>query len=275
MNSLEKQNIYEIEKLSQRGKTLSIVDLINDHTLNIEMAAHLLYIVSHGASFLTAARPGNAGKTTLTQCLLTYLPPDAEIVTISDSSMLSTTPPSNQNGYTYYLCHEIGSGRWFGYLWGDDVRKLFSLMNENHFIASCIHADFLDELREILLSEELNVAEEDFRKLDLILFMHLDRKGFKYIRRVSSVYEATKTPSKKQSHVPVFLWDEDSDSFYRQEESPLLKRIASKEEKNTAQVNEELSEYKEFIQWLISEDIRDFRKVRQEVLRFYNKFCLY
>lgn len=89
MNTLEKHNIREIERLSQRGKTLSIVDLLDANTLSVEMAAHLFYIVAHGASFLTAARPGNAGKTTLMQCLLTFLPPNTRIVTISNSAMLS------------------------------------------------------------------------------------------------------------------------------------------------------------------------------------------
>lgn len=264
MNRLKKHNIREIERLSQRGKTLSIVDLLYDNTLNVEMAAYLLYIVEHGASFLTAAGPGNAGKTTLMQCLLTYLPSNTRIVTISDAAMLSSPPVRNER--TYYLVHEIGSGSWFGYLWGNDVGRFFSLIDKEHFLASCIHADTLDEIRTILLSDELNVAEEDFRKLDLILFMHLERSGFKYTRRIASIYEATGASVEHPSHKSIFLWDRETDTFHKQEDSILLKKLADKEGKSREQVNEQISEYEDFIERLMSEEIRDFRKVHEEIL---------
>ena len=39
---MEEHNLREIEGLSQRGRTLSIVDLINANTLDVDMAAHSL-----------------------------------------------------------------------------------------------------------------------------------------------------------------------------------------------------------------------------------------
>lgn len=87
--NLVKHNLDEIENLSQRGKTLSIVDLINTNTLDVDMSAHCLYAISCGASFLTAARSGNAGKTTLMACLLTFLLTDVRILTIDMPSVVA------------------------------------------------------------------------------------------------------------------------------------------------------------------------------------------
>ena len=287
MRTLLEGNIREIERLSQRGKTLSIVELINDKTLNIQMASYLFYIMANGASFLTAAKPGNAGKTTLMACLLMYLPPHARIATVTDPSAMEQISPVNRDEHTYYLCHEIGSGPWFGYLWGHDVKTLFNLMKERQSIASCIHADTLDELREILCSEELNIAEEDFRQLNVILFMHLEQRGYKYTRRVSAVYEATGAPpGQGKSHQPLFIWNRKEDTFHQQADSLLLQALEQKKGLSREQIHEQLAECEDFMRWLVSIRLRllnprvsrqvtDYREIYQEIARFYERYPIH
>ena len=146
--NLEEHNLREIEGLSQRGRTLSIVDLINANTLNVDMAAHSLYAIANGASFLTAARPGNAGKTTLMACLLTFLPPGIQIVTTSSPSVITEAHRLMSGKKPEDFCllaHEIGSGHWYGYLWGKYVGQLLNLMSDGCRVVSCIHADTLPE----------------------------------------------------------------------------------------------------------------------------------
>ena len=163
--NLEERNLREIEGLSQRGQTLSIVDLINANTLNTDMAAYSLYAIANGASFLTAARPGNAGKTTLLACLMTLIPPDTGVITIEDPSVITETQThekaSGKAGLCL-LCHEIGPGPIYGYIWGGHVGQYLRFMNNGGRIASCIHADTLPELHSIMVSPELGVSEEDF-----------------------------------------------------------------------------------------------------------------
>ena len=71
-----------------RRRTLSIVDLIQAGTLNVEMAAYAMRARHEGASLLTAARPGGAGKTTLMAALLSFLPPGVPIVTVDSSRVI-------------------------------------------------------------------------------------------------------------------------------------------------------------------------------------------
>lgn len=252
MMNIENHNLNEIEGLSQRGQTLSIIDLINAKTLTIDMTAYALYRVSKGASFITAARPGNAGKTTLLACLLTFLPIETEIVTISNPSMINKI--RKYNGKLCVLCHEIGSGPWYGYLWGKDVGHFFDLMNYGHQIASCIHADTLDEMYSILVSNELGVSADNFSKLDLIFFMHLDRQISGYRRRVSKFYERNGIAGK---HKLLFSWDDRDDTFNLRED--LVFQDSAEEDFNNC---------KNFIEMLVKSGNTDFRWVRNQVIRF-------
>jgi len=61
------------------------VDLIHAGTISTEMAAYAMRAMHEGASLLTGARPGGAGKTTLTAALLNLLSPDVPIVTVDGS----------------------------------------------------------------------------------------------------------------------------------------------------------------------------------------------
>ena len=74
-----------------------------------------------------------------------------------------------------YLVHEIGSGDWYGYIWGRDVANFFSLIDGQRRIASCLHADTLEELTGILCSPPLRVSREALGRVGLILFMHVAR----------------------------------------------------------------------------------------------------
>ena len=266
MNLVE-HNLDEIENLSQRGKTLSIVDLINANTLDVDMTAHCLYAISYGASFLTAARPGNAGKTTLMACLLTFLPPDVRILTIDRPSIVAEAHKiANNDNKFCALCHEISPGRIYGYLWGIHISQLFVLMNRGCQIASCIHADTLPEMQNILVSKELGVSKHDFARLNLILFIKLMRESTGYKRRVSSLYERD-----AEKHNLLFTWDEKTDSFIRHGESTLLRKIAQEHGKSDNQVTDELQRCKLFVENLMKSGVNDFRQVREQVLCYYDK----
>jgi hypothetical protein len=269
--NLEEHNLREIEGLSQRGRTLSIVDLIAANTLDMDMAAYSLYAIANGASFLTAARPGNAGKTTLLACLLTFLPPGVRIVTTSSPSVVteahgSVSGESADN--LCFLCHEIGSGHWYGYLWGRYVGQFLHLMSDGCRIASCIHVDTLSEMRHVLVSGELGVSEEDFARLDLVLFMKLERSLTGYRRRVAALCESGGEAGK---HNLLFTWEPRSDAFSQNGDPLLLKRIALQRGRSMKQITAELQQCKLFVEGLMTSGNTDFRWVRKQVVGFYSE----
>jgi len=250
MDRLQRKNIGEIEGLNQRGgRTLSFVDLIRAGTMTPEMVAHCWTAIAHGASFLTAASPGGAGKSTVLADLLGLLPPGHEIVTITDPRVVddAATPCC--------LAHEIGAGHWYGYIWGQDVQRFFALMGHGTRTASCIHADSLEEMQSLLLAPPLSVPEDHFHKLDLILFIHVNRRRE---RRVAALYEASANGS---GHRLAFHWDPEGDVIIRDGQSELFTRLGTDE----ADYHNRLAA----VNRIVHEGDENFEFVRAKVLDVY------
>ena len=247
---IERHNNLQIEQLNQRGgRTLSIVDLIRAGTVNPEMAAFACRAMENGASILTGARPGGAGKTTLMAALLGFLPPEVPIATVDRPAVIQQAHLQQPDRDECYLVHEIGSGHWFGYLWGPDVADFLSLIEGRRRIASCLHADTLEELREILSSPALGVEPPVLARVGLVLFMHVDAAaGCR--RRVSTFHQADGAGN----HRLIYRWEPNSDGFQRvgEIEDPAgLKR------------------YVDFIRRIVDKGEVDARAVRREIVEFY------
>lgn len=264
--SAEERNAQQIEALNQRGgRTLSIVDLIQANTIGLDMAAHCFFLAAHGASFLAAARPGGAGKTTLLGCLLNFIAPGTEIITVSDPGVIQRVQEDQTDSHRCLLAHEIGSGSWFGYIWDEYVGVFLEAMSHSCAVASCIHADTIDEIEEILTSPGLDVPLDVFRSIELICFMHVESGPGGYRRRVSALYESA---APEEPHRLLFDWDRNTDTFRSVNEPNLLKRICAAHGMSKAEGETKLRGCKELIERLVAEDARSFQKVRQETAAF-------
>ncbi|MFW6438283.1 MAG: hypothetical protein ACOCZ7_04635, partial [Armatimonadota bacterium] len=189
-------NLREINSLNQRGgRMLSVVDLIEDGTLDAPTSGLLLSFMAAGASFLTAAGPGGVGKTTLMAVLLSFLPPGERIRTVTDPHNLRET-----DGPTCWLCHEIGAGHWFGYLWGREAAQFLALQRSGR-IAGSLHADTDEEIAAQLLGPRVGAAEKDLAAVDLLLTM-VCVGG---MRRVNTIYESV--GGEAPEFQPIVQWD--------------------------------------------------------------------
>jgi ABC-type dipeptide/oligopeptide/nickel transport system ATPase subunit len=52
-----------------------------------------------------------------------------------------------------YICHEIGSGPYYAYLWGEELRAYFELPQAGHTLATNLHADTYEEARHQICAE--------------------------------------------------------------------------------------------------------------------------
>jgi hypothetical protein len=251
--NIEQDNQRQIEQLNQRGgRTLSVVDLIQAGTLSVEMAAYAMRAMHEGASLLTGARPGGAGKTTLMAALLEFLPPGVPIVTVDSPRVIHDGLKCSAAKPACYLAHEIGSGDWYGYIWGRDVADYFALIDGRRRIASCLHADTLEETTGILWAPPLHVKRSDVGRLGLVLFMHVAKRAGSYRRRVAGFWEA----DGRGGHRPVFQWDASADAIVKPGE---LRRPA------------ELWAYEEFIRALVDQGEVENRAIRRRVVEFYSR----
>lgn len=208
MDDVEARNLLEIESLNQRGgRTLSFVDLVAAGTMSVDLAAFLLAAVRSGASFITGARPGGAGKSTVLASLLSFLPPGERVVCVSGAGPGPLPPPA------CLLAHEIGDGPYYGYIWGREVGRWLRQARDGTRVASCIHADTMEQVYDVFASPPLAIPRDDWSLLRLAVFLHVDRQSGSIRRRISTVCWA---PRGQEWPEVVFRWDPDRDR-YRQE----------------------------------------------------------
>lgn len=179
----------EIERCNQRGgRMLSVVDLIEAGTMTRELAEYSLAAIGSGASFMVGALPGGAGKTTVMGALLNFVPRDVLLVA-ADSGDAIVHGLRNAAQRCCYVCHEIGEGPYYAYLWGQPLRRYFSLPAAGHMIATNLHADTFEQAQQQVCGEN-GVPAADFRRMNLVFFLSLSRRRNEWVRRVAGVWES-------------------------------------------------------------------------------------
>jgi hypothetical protein len=164
---------------------LSVFDLIEAGTLDLDLAAFLMAHIMRGASFMVGALPGGAGKTTVMGALLNFAPKDVHLCAADARTMRAALGSSTPR--RCYICHEIGSGPYYAYLWDKDLRAYCALAGAGHMLSTNLHADYLDEARNQVCCQN-GVPEVHFRAFRLVLFLRV-QGGYCNARRwVESVH---------------------------------------------------------------------------------------
>jgi hypothetical protein len=269
---------------------LSAIDLLAAGTLDLKLAAFLMRTVRKGASILGCAGPGGTGKTTLMGALLCFLPANALIKVVEKHQPFSWyEEQSDPQAPTWFLCHELGPGSWYSYLWGEGARTFLSMPNQGRFCATTVHADNLGELRRLVQGREIGLSPQDFARLDLVLFIRALRvQGTgRWQRRVTEVCLGTGDP--KETHRSVCRWDPTTDGFiWNLEEAessstgPTGEKMVSrpwlsgrrpqpdKKASKADHIPAKLQPYYAFLRNLQAQRITALEDVRSEVLRFYH-----
>lgn len=184
----------EIDRCNQRGgRMLSIVDLLDAGTVTPELAAYLLAAVGRGTSFMVGALPGGAGKTTVMGALLNMVPSDVELAPAENDDVVLSAA-DNRTGRRCYICHEIGAGFYYAYLWGPVLTDLMRLPTAGAMVATNLHADTIDQARDQLCGDNA-VPTDTFDRFGLMLFLRVSGGWTSSKRRVSAVYEPSSTGS--------------------------------------------------------------------------------
>ena len=183
------QHCAEIERCNQRGgRMLSIFDLLEARTLDLDLAAYLMAEVARGASFMVGARPGGAGKTTVMGALLNLLPSDVPLAAATAEAARAARR-ERAKGRRCYICHEIGRGSYFAYLWGGALRNYCALQDAGHILATNLHADDLDEAHDQVCGDS-GVPESHFNGFRLLVFLRVKGGHWNAQRHIEKVYAA-------------------------------------------------------------------------------------
>lgn len=227
---------------------LSLVDLIEEGTVDLPLAAYLAAAMRSGASLLVGARPGAAGKTAVMCALLNFLPDHTAIRPVDSRAVLAEGQRDTRPGHTCYLAHEISNAAYYAYLWGIQARAFFGLSEPGHIIASNLHADTLQETQEQLCREN-RVARAHLDAVTLKVYLQVERTGGWAMRRwVGRVYESDGSGDR-------LLWARDERGMFTRQEPP-GSAIASLEQEK---------KYAEFLAALLRHEVRHIGDVRRRL----------
>jgi hypothetical protein len=209
MIDFEQHNLDAINSLNQRGgRMLSLVDLLEAGTLNLDMAANMAAVAVGGGSFLTGAGPGGVGKTTLMAAALAFLPPGTEIVTIEGPKTLDELAARPAPHPQCLVVHEIGAGSYYGYLWGPAVARYFNLTAKlGCSLASNLHAETYTAARHQLMGGSLGVPAQALARVSLLAFM--TQVGSR--RRIAALWESAENAT--APHRLAWRWVAEKDAF--------------------------------------------------------------
>ncbi len=132
-----------------RGQ-LTVADLIASGTLSPEGAASLWWVIDHGASVFVAAGPPGAGKSTVANALLEFLPDDAQVYVTSGSRDHLEIPSAP--GPVYLLVNEL-SGHMPVYLFGGAAQRAFGLLRTGVRLLGTLHARSAAEAVRVMCDE--------------------------------------------------------------------------------------------------------------------------
>jgi hypothetical protein len=163
---------------------LSVFDLLAAKTLDLDLAAYLMSRISKGASFIVGSMSGGAGKTTVMCALLNFVPVDVLLVPATPEEVYKVVKASPRR---CYICHEIGSGPYFAYLWADALRTYCGLVEHGYMLATNLHADDIEQAREQICGEN-SVPLEHFNRFELLIFLRIEDSYLKAHRWIEKVY---------------------------------------------------------------------------------------
>ncbi len=165
---------------------LSVFDLLEAKTLDLDLAAYLMARISRGASFMVGSVPGGAGKTTVMCALLNFIPVGVPLIAATPEAVYKASKTA-ASSRACYICHEIGSGSYFAYLWSDALRAYCRLSENGHVLATNLHADDLEEARDRVCGDN-DVGRELFNRFELLIFLRIEGSYLKTHRWIEKVY---------------------------------------------------------------------------------------
>ncbi len=190
MNDEISKHCDELNRCNQRGgRMLSVFDLLAAKTLDLDLAAYLMARISTGSSFMVGSVPGGAGKTTVMCALLNFVPADVPLIAATPRAVYEAANAKVSPPRSCYVCHEIGSGYYFAYLWAEELRAYCELSEHGHILAANLHADNPEQAKKQICDAN-SVPGKHFNKFELLVFLRIENGYLRTNRRFEEVYSS-------------------------------------------------------------------------------------
>jgi flagellar protein FlaI len=272
-----------------RADPITIIDLIKFGTCSIDIAAFMWYLAEKKSTMLIAGGTAS-GKTTALNALSTFIKPGQKVVSIEDTQELNLphenwVPAVSRQTFTDTQIGEINQFDLLraalrqrpdiiivGETRGKEAYTLFQAMATGHGGFSSIHADSIDATLTRLVSAPMDVPKALIaNSLDLVTLQLKIRVGNKSARRIIQVAEIDgideKTGQLKTN--TVFKWNPKTDTHDFSGKSVVFEKIKERDGDTDEKINYELTKRRIALEWMVKNDIREHKKVSDQIMEYY------
>ena len=273
-----------------REDPLTIIDLINNETINVDVAAYLWMLCENKFSSMIIGATG-AGKTTALNAIAGLIHPEQKIITVEEvaeinllrENWVSTIARAgfgveNTGEISLYSLIKAAVRHrpdWIivGEIRGEEAYVLFQALATGHGGLCTMHAEDAEAAIKRLTQPPMNIPDDVIPLMNCMIsvkhvkapvlasFSHRSRRKF---IKVSEVIGANKIHD-------VFVWDSLSDEYVNDlKNSHLFAKISERWNLPVDHVFEEYERRKKVIQYLVERGIRDYKSIAKFLIKFYN-----
>ncbi len=269
-----------------RDNPLTPIDLIDNNTISLDMAAYFWLILDYGSSILFCGGTAS-GKTTLLNAMSLFIPASFKIVSVEDTREINL-PHENwiagttRTGFStsdkerstkdidmFDLIRAALRQRprviIVGEVRGKEAYTLFQAMATGHLSYSTVHASDIQTLIQRLESPPISLPRTLLTSLDVIVFLSaVNTLEGAVERRVKSIVEIIKLDpgSERLISVTPFSWVSPADDrFEYHGGSNIIEKIKNDKGWDNQALEEELDRRKQALTWMQKKKIRSYKDV--------------
>jgi flagellar protein FlaI len=271
-----------------REEPLSPIDLIALKTASSELLAYLWYAIEAKKNILICGGT-STGKTSLLNAISLFIMPEAKIVSIEDTRELMlphehwipgvARPAFGGSGVGEVSLYDLLRESFrqnpdyliVGEIRGKEAYVMFQGMASGHPSFSTMHAASLEDVIKRLESPPIELSPFLIEILDIVIIMVHAREKGKSARRVKEVMEIQnidKTTGRANA-VRSFAWIPSEDKIEFKGYSWVLEKIAMEKGISFREVQKEINQRRELLEWLLKNGIRSIKDVSKYIVMYY------
>jgi len=279
-----KGNTITIRKFARDPFT--IVDLINNNTLTLEVAILLWIAIEYEMNVLISGGTAS-GKTVLLNACMPFIPPNHRIISVEDTRELMlpeflywaplVTRSANPEGKGAVTMLDllVNSLRMrpdrivLGEMRREaEAQVLFEAMHTGHSVYATLHANSASETISRLINPPLNVPRNLLSAVNLNVVVFRDRK--KGIRRIFQVAEFEVSGDLVSANI-LYRWIPEGDTMVKHSESSrFFEDISRNTGLSQSEIDTDLEEKSKVLIWLIENKVRDLENFGRVMNLYYS-----
>jgi len=288
------------EEVCPRGPNFSIrkfrripfspVELIYLKTISAKAIAYLWYLIENGANILIIGGSG-AGKTTMLNSILTFIPSKAKIVSIEDireiriyhENWIATVSRESIGGLKI---GEINLDKLLresfrenpdyvvvGEVRGKETYVMFQGMASGHPTLSTFHSEDVSSIVSRLNTPPINLPSSLIQLLDVIITVVKTEKENKIIRKVKNIEELLNIDEKTKKVITnkILTFDFSKNRFIYNANSKILEKLSINQGIKLNEIKEEIKRREKFLLDLVKKKIFEMHRVQKEIEKYCSK----